>query len=106
MRTLFCDIDNTICHTIGTDYASARPIPEAIMKINESYEAGNTVVYWTSRGSLKTGLPKDDIHILTKQQLAMWGCYYHELRFDKPLYDLLIDDKAQNATILTDRTIV
>jgi len=106
MRTLFIDIDGSICRTNGTDYEGSQPIPEAIIKINKAYDSGNTIVYWTSRGALKSGQAKDDIHILTRQQLNMWGCYYHELRFDKPLFDLLIDDKAQNASILTDRTII
>ena len=31
---------------------------------------------------------------LTKKQLAEWGAKYHELRVDKPFYDLFIEDKA------------
>jgi len=32
--------------------------------------------------------------ILTQQQLSDWGCKYHELRVDKPFYDLFIEDKS------------
>ena len=31
---------------------------------------------------------------LTCQQLSEWGAKYHELRVDKPFYDLFIEDKA------------
>jgi len=49
-------------------------------------------VYWTARGA-KTGF---DWSGLTSQQLQSWGCKYHELRLDKPYYDLYIDDKVLN----------
>ena len=29
----------------------------------------------------------------TVDQLEKWGCKYHELRMNKPAYDLFIDDK-------------
>ena len=31
---------------------------------------------------------------LTRQQLDDWGAKYHELRVDKPFYDLFIEDKS------------
>ena len=53
------------------------------------YEDGNTIVYWTARGS-SSGLYWFQ---LTLKQLNEWGCKFHELRMGKPSYDLFIDDK-------------
>ena len=47
-------------------------------------------MYWTARGSRK----QIDWTNLTRQQLEDWGAKYHELRVDKPFYDLFIEDKS------------
>ena len=72
------------------DYSKAQPIPENIEKINKLYDEGNTIVYWTARGSRK----QINWEELTKQQLDSWGAKYHELKVYKPFYDLFIEDKA------------
>jgi hypothetical protein len=54
------------------------------------YNRGYKIVFWTSRG-VGTGQCYRD---LTTKQLTDWGVKYHELRLDKPIFDLLIDDKA------------
>ena len=59
-------------------------------QINSLYDEGNTIVYWTSRGSRK----QINWYDLTKSQLDSWGVKYHEIRVDKPYYDLFIDDKT------------
>jgi hypothetical protein len=59
-------------------------------KVNALYEQGNTIIYWTARGS-RSGI---DWYDLTKQQLDDWGAKYHDLRCDKPYYDLFIEDKS------------
>lgn len=92
----FIDIDGTICRTPGVEYEKARPIPEAIELVNRWYDRGDTIVYWTARGAL---LGKD-WRPLTEKQLAAWGCKYHELRLDKPLFDELYDDRAYHAIVL------
>lgn len=89
---VFCDIDNTICITNGNDYRYAEPIPEKINDINERYEKGDRIVYWTSRGQTSG----KDWRKFTERQLKEWGCLYHELRLDKPSFDILYDDKARN----------
>ena len=86
------DVDNTICHTSGTDYENSTPILENINRFNELFEQGNTIVYWTARG-MKSGL---DWRELTEKQLKEWGAKYHELRLDKPSFDVFIDDKVIN----------
>ena len=95
---VFVDIDETICRheesdpSKARDYNRAIPIVENIEKVNAMYDNGDTVVYWTARGA-KTGF---DWSGLTSQQLQAWGCKYHELRLDKPYFDLFIDDKVLN----------
>ena len=90
---IYVDIDDTICTTLGTNYQTAVPIKEAIDKVNLLYEAGNTIVYWTARGTV-TGI---DWRGLTEKQLLSWGAKYTELKMGKPAYDVFIDDKNINS---------
>lgn len=91
MKVIYVDIDETICMTPKTrEYKDATPIKENIKKINKLYDEGNTIVYWTSRGSRK----QIDWFDLTYKQLNEWGVKFNELRVDKPYYDLFIDDKT------------
>tara|TARA_Y100000592_G_C5427186_1_gene296408 strand:+ start:475 stop:780 length:306 start_codon:yes stop_codon:yes gene_type:complete len=96
---IYIDIDETICnHPEGSpdkarDYSLAEPISENIKKANDLYEAGNTIVYWTARGAI-SGINWRD---LTLMQLRDWGVKFHELKLDKPYYDLFIDDKVLNS---------
>jgi uncharacterized protein YheU (UPF0270 family) len=93
MSVYMVDIDNTICVSEGSDYANSKPLPERIKKINELYDAGHTVIYWTARGG-NSGIDWTD---KTHSQLAAWGCKYDEIRMKKPVYDIWIDDKAINS---------
>jgi len=92
---IYVDIDETICRYDGVrNYPLALPMYERINRINNLYEDGNKIVYWTARGSTT----KIDWTDLTKNQLQEWGVKYHELRMNhKPDYDLLICDKAVNS---------
>ena len=92
MKVIYVDIDETICITPDNPriYEKAKPIKENIEKINELYNRGNKIVYWTARGSL-SGI---DWYDLTEKQLYEWGAKYHTLRCDKPYYDEFYDDKA------------
>jgi hypothetical protein len=88
---IYVDIDETICETPDNPrvYENSKPIIENINKINKLFDEGNTIVYWTARGS-RTGT---NWYELTKKQLIEWGAKHHELRVDKPYYDFFIDDK-------------
>jgi hypothetical protein len=90
---IYVDIDNTITKTNGCDYQNCEPIVQYIEKINKLYDDGHHIVYWTARG-VGSGT---DYYDLTKEQLNLWNCKYHELRCDKPVYDLFIDDKTLNS---------
>jgi hypothetical protein len=90
---IYVDVDNTICHTAGTDYPGAKPIPENIARFNKLFDEGNRIVYWTARG-MKSGINWRE---LTEKQFKEWGVKYHELRLDKPSFDVFIDDRVINS---------
>ncbi len=95
---IYIDIDETICITPGDahtarNYANAKPLLKNIEKCNKLYEDGNTIVYWTARGT-GSGI---DWQKVTEDQFTFWGVKHHELRFGKPAYDIFIDDKNFNA---------
>lgn len=92
-KTYIVDIDNTICISENGDYNNSKPMMDRIKKINELYESGYRIIYWTARGG-NSGIDWTD---KTHSQLAAWGCKYDEIRMNKPVYDLWIDDKAINS---------
>lgn len=57
------------------------------------YDNGDTIVYWTARGT-GSGI---DWREVTEKQFEEWGVKYHDLKFGKPIYDLFIDDKNINS---------
>ncbi len=93
---IYIDIDETICvNSDDRDYAKAIPLKDRIEKINKLHSLGNTIVYWTARGT-QTGI---DWLEITKNQFKEWGVKYDNLLFGKPNYDLFIDDKNINSEI-------
>ena len=64
---------------------------DVINLVNEMYDLGNTIIYWTARGTV-TGINWLD---LTRTQLNSWGVKYHDVRVGKPAYDLFICDKTK-----------
>jgi hypothetical protein len=97
---IYVDIDETICcYGEIREYPLAKPIKERISKINTLFDEGNTIVYWTARGST-TGIDWTD---LTTKQLQEWGAKYHDLKLMKPPYDLFICDKAVNTNNFFER---
>lgn len=87
------DIDGTICTTTGVNYLGAVPKLDRIAQINQVYDAGHTVIYWTARGQ-GSGY---DWYNETLSQLRAWGCRFSALQCTKPIFDVFIDDKAFNA---------
>jgi histidinol phosphatase-like enzyme len=87
------DIDGTICKTKGSDYENSKPIKERIQKMNELFDEGHEIHYWTARGG-NSGI---NWAVHTKEQFAKWGVKYTTLAMKKPVYDIWIDDKATNA---------
>ncbi len=93
---VFVDIDETICNTTGVDYVNAIPIQSRIDIINELFDKGRKIVYWSARG-VKSG---KNFTALTLDQFNKWGVRFHQLSFNKPLFDCLVDDKAFNSEVL------
>lgn len=100
--SIYCvDIDGTIC-TNGDcstcKYEGSIPIKERIEKINNLYYEGHIIKYFTARGMGRYNDDSDKaynkFYNLTKMQLDIWGCKYHELILGKPSADYYIDDKA------------
>jgi trehalose-6-phosphatase len=87
---IYCvDIDGTICDTPGNDYPKAIPRPGVINKINMLYDEGNTIWFFTSRGTTSG----KDWYNFTFKQLVDWGVRYNKLIMNKPPADVFIDDK-------------
>ena len=91
MKKIYVDIDGTICNTVEGKYEDSTPIQEHIDKINNMYDAGCYIVYYTARGQ-RSG---KDYWMLTNDQLEKWGCKFHRLNMGKPDYDLMICDKTK-----------
>ena len=91
---IYVDVDETICLTSeDRDYNKSIPMWDRIENINKLFDAGNTIVYWTARGST-TGI---DWTELTIKQLSRWGAKFHEVKLGKPHFDLYICDKSINS---------
>lgn len=96
------DVDGTICTTVSDgNYESAVPIVHRIHKINKLYDEGHYITYLTARGmgryNNNIDLAKARFFDITKMQLRLWGCKYHELFLGKPSADFYIDDKGINS---------
>jgi cytidyltransferase-like protein len=90
----YVDIDETICfYPQVRRYDLAEPNFNNIAKINNLFDEGWTITYWTARGS-SSGI---DYKEFTYNQLKKWGCKFHNLICgkDKGSYNLVIDDKAK-----------
>ena len=87
------DIDNTICYNKDSDYVNSTPDITRIARVNQLYDDGHEIHYYTARG----GNSGKDWSELTRQQLTEWGCRFHSLNLGKPVYDVWVDDRAVNA---------
>ena len=102
MKKYVVDIDGTICTSVTNgEYSDALPIYDRIEKINKLYDKGNYIIYSTARGmdrySNNADLAKARFYEITKLQLKLWKCKYHELFLGKPSGDFYIDDKGINS---------
>lgn len=89
MRYAF-DIDNTLLHTIGSEYKNSTPIQHRIDRVNQLFEQGHTIYLFTARG-MSSGVDHRD---LTEEQMCRFGVKHHRLIMGKPDVDLFVDDKA------------
>lgn len=97
-KTFVFDIDGVIATiTPANNYELAGPLPDNIRRINRLFEAGNTIVLFTARGSA-TGL---DWAETTRRQMEAWGVKHHRLVLGKPAADHYIDDKMMGLDTLS-----
>jgi hypothetical protein len=89
------DIDGTICTNTYGDYQNAEPYMDRIEYLNNLFDEGHEIHYWTARGS-NSGV---DWTFLTRQQIAKWQAKHTSVKVGKPAYDIWVDDKATNADI-------
>lgn len=101
-KIIYVDVDGTICDNpelpnfkdTSVDYAKAIPLQKRIRHINQLYDEGHTIVYWTARGC-NSGIDHTE---LTKNQLLEWGAKYHRVEVgNKPHFDMYICDKSFNS---------
>ena len=84
------DIDGTICDNTNGQYEAARPRTHVIQRVNDLYDDGHRIIFFTARGAT-TGL---DWRELTERQLREWNVKHHDLIMGKPHADLYVDDKS------------
>jgi hypothetical protein len=68
----YFDLDNTLCYTVGNDYANSIPIQERIDYVNSLKELGHSITIWTARGKASN----TDHTQLTTRQLQDWNIKY------------------------------
>ena len=110
-QVVLVDIDETIAfYGKSRRYDMAKPNHDNIDKINNLYDNGWYVVYWTARGgSEKSKKAGRCYYDFTWSQLELWGCKFHDLstgskgKYIKPAIDLVIDDKAMTIDQLPDK---
>lgn len=96
---IYIDIDNTIfTQRKDCNYKKAKPIKENIDRANSLYDKGHRIVYWTARGSISG----KDWREVTESQFEKYGVKYHELKFKKPVYDIMICDRCFNSFDVVD----
>ena len=115
MRYAF-DIDGTICTNREEvrkekkddtlTYLDMEPYSERIQIVNDLYDQGHEIIYWTGRGGESF---KDDPQYWygdTERQLKEWGAKYHGLDVgNKPHFDMYICDKSYNSESFFQRTL-
>ena len=100
-KIIYVDIDGTICDTPfqhnmaeSSQYGKAIPHYARIDVINDLYDKGHIITYWTAGCELS----KDVFTELTRNALDEWGCKYHHLVVgSKPHFDMYICDKSFNS---------
>ena len=92
------DIDGVVCLTKEKDYKYSKPIKKNIKKINQLYDAGYKIILYTARYMGRSSNDEKKATKLAKKitlfQLKKWEVKYHFIKFGKPSYDLLVDDKS------------
>jgi len=94
---IFIDFDKTIC----PDYSGkTMPMENAIATINDLYDAGHAINIYSYRTNpdceqvFGRTVPQE-IELMTNY-LNKWHIKFHGFILNKPLFDILIDDRSHN----------
>ena len=101
MKIFVIDIDGTICENVRNEegvgrMADAKPYTDSIKRINEFYDQGHYVCFFTAR--------TDEHKQVTEDWLRKYNVKYHQVIYNKPRkigkYDQyhFIDDASVRAT--------
>jgi hypothetical protein len=97
MKKLCFDLDGVICTTKKANYKNSKPKKLIIKLINTLYK-NNYIIVFTAR---YMGRSKENVRLAKKrgykntlEQLKKWNLKFHELKFGKPTYDVIVDDKS------------
>ncbi len=106
MAKYVVDIDGTICSAqagLSRDYRDAEPFLQRIKTLNDLYDRGHTIVYFSARGMGSSRDHKVWAYLrwwaVTRRQLKTWGAKHHKLLLGKPSGDFYIDDKGIAADV-------
>jgi len=94
------DLDNTLCQPIKSNHEN-KLVPKQLLKLQpykkhikvlcDMKKEGNKIIIFTSRYG------PDEIKDATRKWLKKHRVPYDEIIWNKPSYDMLIDDKAISA---------
>ena len=93
------DIDGTICeHVNNPDFGTGEVYHDRIERLNQLFDEGNEIVYYTARGMGEFDGSITYAHqkwfAYTYNQLITWGCKFNKLIIGKYSGDIYIDDKG------------
>ncbi len=98
MKKKFCfDLDGVICTTLKNNYKNSKPKKNVINTINKLYDKAHIIIFtsrYMGRSNENVSLAKKKGYKLTLNQLRKWGLKFHKLKFGKPSYDIIVDDKS------------
>ena len=107
MKRYSFDIDGTICQNTFGEYDLCKPFIDRIKVINDLFDEGNYIIYFTARGMGSCdGDPRlayEKYYNYTLNQLNSWNCKFHQLYLGKPNADLYIDDHGIDDNKFFDR---
>ena len=84
---IIIDLDGTICKEMRQfSRCLAEPLPDAVEAVNNLYDAGNTIIIYSSRTWVE--------YEMTVDWLKRHQVKYHQLFMGKPIGDVWIDDRA------------
>lgn len=89
MKNIYIDIDGILTNeTDGHDYIKRTPKKGNINIVNRLYKLGHVIILYTARWDID--------NLVTRRWLLKYGVKYSKIIYNKPSYDILIDDKAMN----------